>query len=105
MVDGITLEVIRCKVEAILDDGTKAMQRTGISPILVSGDCSCTIYDPEGSLIIGGGHVLGHSYTGTNGVRAINEVHRGTVADGDIFLVNDPYNGGGFHAQDVFFHL
>ena len=27
------------------------------------------------------------------------------MAEGDVFLVNDPYNGGGLHAQDVIVHI
>ena len=27
------------------------------------------------------------------------------IQPGDVFLANDPYNGGGLHAQDVFIHV
>jgi N-methylhydantoinase B len=106
MVDPITLEVLRCKLEAIADDGAKTVQRTAISPVVAdAGDCSCAVYDANGELIVGGGVVAAHFHTGVNGVRKIRAVHGDTVADGDIFLVNDPYAGGGFHAQDVFIHM
>jgi N-methylhydantoinase B len=101
MIDPILLEVLRCKLEAIADEGAKAVQRTAISPVVAdAGDCSCAIFDAKGGLIVGDG--LGS--TGSNGVAAILARHGGTLAAGDIFLVNDPYDGGGFHAQDVFIH-
>jgi N-methylhydantoinase B len=105
MIDPILLEVLRCKLESIADEGAKAVRRTAISPVVSDGgDCSCAIFDPSGGLIVGGGAVLAHFKTGSNGVAAILERHAKTLAPGDIFLVNDPYDGGGFHAQDVFVH-
>jgi N-methylhydantoinase B len=106
MVDPITLEVIRCRLEATAEDGSRTVIRTAISPVVAeAGDCSCTIYDAEGDLVVGGGAVQIHFHVGGNGIRAIRELHGDTLAPGDIFLVNDPYNGGGLHAQDVFIHV
>lgn len=105
MNDPILLEVLRCKLEAIADDGSRAIIRTAISPVVAeAGDCSCTIYSPQGDLVVGGGAVQLHFHVGGDGIRKIFELHGDTIADGDIFLVNDPYNGGGLHAQDVFIH-
>lgn len=106
MNDPILLEVLRCKLEAIADDGAKTIIRTAISPIVAeSGDCSCTIYGPTGDLVIGGGAVQLHFHVGGHGIRKIRELHGDAISDGDIFLVNDPYSGGGLHAQDVFIHV
>lgn len=105
MTDPILLEVLRCKLEAIAEDGSRTIIRTAISPIVAeSGDCSCTIYSPAGDLIVGGGAVRIHFHVGGDGIRKILEIHGKTLAEGDIFLANDPYNGGGLHAQDVFIH-
>ncbi|HUD92948.1 hydantoinase B/oxoprolinase family protein [Sphingobium sp.] len=106
MIDAIAIEVIRCKLESIADDGARTIVRTAVSPaVSEAGDCSCSIYTAGGELIVGGGHVVMHFHTGCNGVAKILEVHGDTIANGDIFLVNDPYSGGGFHAQDVFIHI
>ena len=106
MTDPILLEVLRCKLEAIADDGSRAIIKTAISPTVAeAGDCSCTIYSPEGDLVVGGGAVQIHFHAGGDGIRKIFELHGGTISDGDIFIVNDPYNGGGMHAQDVFVHV
>ena len=106
MVDPITLEVLRCKLEAIAEDGSRTTIRTAISPVVAeSGDCSCTIYDAEGDMVVGGGAVMIHFHVGRNGIQAIKKSHGDSLAPGDIFLGNDPYNGGGLHAQDVFIHI
>ncbi len=105
-VDPIALEVLRCKLEAIAEDGSRTIMRNAISPLVAdSGDCSCTIYDANGDMIVGGGAVRIHFHVGRHGIDKILELHGRTIADGDLFLVNDPYNGGGLHAQDVFIHL
>ena len=99
MVDPITLEVLRCKLEAVAGDGSRTIIRTAISPLVAeAGDCSCTIYSPEGDLVVGGGMVQIHFHVGGNGIREILARHGNSIAPGDIFLVNDPYNGGGLHA-------
>ncbi|WP_186378908.1 hydantoinase B/oxoprolinase family protein [Sphingobium sp. B2] len=106
MVDPITLEVLRCKLEAVAGDGSRTIIRTAISPLVAeAGDCSCTIYSPEGDLVVGGGMVQIHFHVGGNGIREILARHGNSIAPGDIFLVNDPYNGGGLHAQDIFIHM
>src|SRR3954447_12572901 len=106
MLDAIVLEVIRCKLQAIADDGARTIVRTAVSPVVAdSADCSCSIYDASGALLAGGGAVTTHFHTGCNGVAKILELHGDTLAPGDVFLVNDPYCGGGFHAQDVYVHM
>lgn len=106
MIDPIVLEVIRCKLEAIADDGARNVIRTAVSPAVADGgDCSCAIYDADGQLLVGGGPIVIHFHTGCNGVAKIKEMHGETLAPGDIFIVNDPYSGGGFHAQDVYVHM
>lgn len=105
MVDPIALEVIRCKLEAIADDGARTVIRTAVSPAVADGgDCSCAIYDVEGNLLVGGGPIVIHFHTGCNGVKTILSLHGSSLADGDVFMTNDPYSGGGFHAQDVYIH-
>ena len=66
MFDPITLEVMRCKLEAIADDGAKTVIRTAISPAVAdAGDCSCAIYAVNGDLIVGGGgDARGHDRPG-----------------------------------------
>lgn len=100
--DPIELEVLRYRLEAICAGGGRAIERTAISPIVAeTKDYSCTLTSAEGVLLQGGGAVRHHFAAVCNSVEATVRVHGATVAPGDMFLVNDPHNGGGLHAQDV----
>ncbi|HXK23674.1 MAG TPA: hydantoinase B/oxoprolinase family protein [Myxococcota bacterium] len=103
MTDPIALEVLRHRIEALCEQGAAAIQRTAISPVVVeSKDYSCTVLDAKGGLIAGGGKIRLHFFAATNCVRGTLAVHGDTIEPGDVFFVNDPHNGGGLHASDVF---
>ncbi len=101
-VDPITLEVLRTRLEAISDESAMTIERTAISPVVTeSKDYSATLLDGEGDLISGGGRIEYHFGAAQNAVRSTIARHGATIAAGDVFLANDPHNGGGLHAQDV----
>ena len=56
---------------------------------------------PRGGLIAGGGKIVHQFNVATNAVRGTLARHD-DIAPGDVFLSNDPHNGGGLHPQDVF---
>lgn len=100
--DPITLEVLRNRLEAIGEEGARTIERTAISPVVTeSKDYSCTLLDHEGGLLVGAGHIDYHFYAASHAVAATLERHGDTLAPGDVFMANDPHNGGGLHAQDV----
>jgi N-methylhydantoinase B len=100
--DPITLEVLRTRLDAISEEAAGAIERTAISPVVTeSKDYSSTILDADGNLITGGGRIEYHFGAAMNAVRATIARHGPTIAAGDVFLANDPHNGGGLHAQDV----
>jgi N-methylhydantoinase B len=102
MIDPITLEVLRCKFEAIAEDGARTIIRNAISPVIAeSKDCACAVYNAKGELIVGGGKVQIAFHIGGNTIEATLRAHGDSIAEGDVFLTNDPFNGGGLHAQDV----
>ena len=101
-VDPITLEVLRTRLEAISDESAMTIERTAISPVVTeSKDYSATLLDGAGNLISGGGRIEYHFGAAQHAVRSTIERHGATIAAGDVFLANDPHNGGGLHAQDV----
>jgi N-methylhydantoinase B len=103
MVDVIFLELFRQRLDAISDEGSRTIQRTAICPIVTeAGDCSLTILDADGHLLSGGGQVTEHFFAATNTVAAIIRKYDDDIHDGDVFIANDPHNGGGLHPQDVF---
>ncbi|MFI2477846.1 hydantoinase B/oxoprolinase family protein [Nocardia xishanensis] len=101
--DVITLEVLRSRLESLATEAGRAIGRTAISPVVVeAGDFSATILDRDGRLIAGGGKIKHHFRAAMNFIDGIVARHSGTIIEGDIFFANDPHNGGGLHAQDVF---
>ena len=100
--DPITLEVLRHRLEAIGEEGANTIERTAISPVVTeSKDYSCTILDREGGLLVGAGKIDYHFYAASSAVHATIAAHGESIGPGDVFLANDPHNGGGLHAQDV----
>ena len=100
--DPITLEVLRHRLEAIGEEGANTIERTAISPVVTeSKDYSCTILDEDGGLLVGAGKIDYHYYAASSAVHATIAAHGLSIGAGDVFLANDPHNGGGLHAQDV----
>jgi N-methylhydantoinase B len=64
-------------------------------------DYSVTIIDAAGRLITGIGYITAHFGASVSAVRATMARHGDTIAPGDVFLANDPHNGGGLHPNDV----
>jgi N-methylhydantoinase B len=101
-IDTIDLEVFRSRLETIGEQACRAVEHTAISPnVTESKDYSVTLLDANGGLIVGSGEVIYHYGAAVHAVRSTLERHRGTLAPGDVFLSNDPHNGGGLHPQDV----
>jgi N-methylhydantoinase B len=102
-IDVISLEVIRQRLDALCEDGADVIGRTAISPVVAeAGDFSLTALDANGGLITGGGKIRDHFYAATNSVTAILAKYPGKIRPGDVFIANDPHNGGGLHQQDIF---
>ena len=100
--DPIAPELLRSRLEAIGQEAGAAVQQTAISPIVTeSKDYSVTILDAEGSVISAYGLIEIHYGAVMHAVRSTIRVHGDTIAQGDVFLANDPHSGGGLHPQDV----
>jgi N-methylhydantoinase B len=98
----VLLELLRTQLQAIADEAGDTVERTAISPIVVeSQDYGSVILDSAGSLVAGGGQALLHRVGATRAVRATIERYGDTIIDGDVYLSNDPHNGGGMHPSDV----
>jgi N-methylhydantoinase A/oxoprolinase/acetone carboxylase beta subunit/N-methylhydantoinase B/oxoprolinase/acetone carboxylase alpha subunit len=101
--DPISLELLRSQLVAVAEEAASAIERTAISPVVVeSKDYSATLLDPDGNLIAGGGPLTFHWVAATRVIRATRALFGDTIAPGDVFIANDPYNGGGLHPNDVF---
>ena len=101
-VDPIVPELLRSRLEAIGQEAGAAVQQTAISPIVTeSKDYSVTILDADGSIVSATGLVDLHFGAVMHAVRSTIAVHGETIAEGDVFIANDPHSGGGLHPQDV----
>ncbi len=101
--DPIALELLRSRLEAVAEDAAITIERTGVSPTATeTHDLSATLLDADGNLVSGGGWVSYHWVAATHAVKTTIERYGDLIQAGDVFLANDPYNGGGLHPNDVF---
>lgn len=100
--DPIVPELLRSRLEAIGQEAGAAVQQTAISPVVTeSKDYSVTILDADGSIISATGLIELHFGAVMHAVRSTIAAHGDSIADGDVFVANDPHHGGGLHPQDV----
>ena len=100
--DAISLEVLRSRLEAVAEDAASTIARTGVSPVITeSHDFGVALLDADGNLLAGAGWVANHWIASTRAVQATIERYGDEIAEGDVYMANDPYNGGGLHANDV----
>src|SRR5258708_2557572 len=100
--DSTAVEVVRARLAAIAEEGALTIERTACNPVIAeSRDCSCTLLDADAQLIIGGGAVAHHFGVCDHAVHSTLALHGDSLAPGDVFIANDPHNGGGIHYQDV----
>lgn len=100
--DPIDLELLRSRLDSIGDQACLAVEHTAVSPAVTeSKDYSVTLLDCDGNLVHGSGIVTFHFGAATHAVRSTIARYGKAIRDGDVFLSNDPHNGGGLHPQDV----
>lgn len=105
-IDPISLEVLRTRLSAIAEEGASTVERTACSPVISeSRDNACAMLDASGDLVAGGGAVAHNFGVCSHAVRHTIGRHGRTLQPGDLFMANDPHDGGGLHAQDVVIQL
>ncbi|MEP4196998.1 MAG: hydantoinase B/oxoprolinase family protein [Aliishimia sp.] len=63
-------------------------------------DFSCAIFDQHGDLVANAPHVPVHLGSMSESVRTILATNAGKIRPGDVFMMNNPFNGG-THLPDV----
>ena len=63
-------------------------------------DFSCALFDGDGNLVANAPHMPVHLGSMGASVQAIIRARAGTMQPGDVYVLNDPYNGG-THLPDV----
>jgi N-methylhydantoinase B len=102
-VDPFTLEIIKESLVAIGDEMFLTVQRTSMSTVIYEVlDFAVGITDKQGRLITQGNGVTLFLGTLDYAVRAVmTKFGVENLHPGDIFIINDPYGGGGTHLSDV----
>jgi N-methylhydantoinase B len=99
--DPISLALVQNRLDYIARQMGWVMIRTSRSPIFnQSHDFSCFITDASGTLISQADGIPIHTGGGGFSVRALLQAMKGRIAEGDCFLLNDPYVAGGNHLPD-----
>jgi N-methylhydantoinase B len=99
--DPVVLALVQNRLDHVSRQMGWVMTRTARSPIFSqSHDFSCFIADPDGTLVSQADGIPIHTGGGGFAVRAILKAFADDIADGDVFLLNDPYTAGGNHLPD-----
>lgn len=104
MLDPVTLAVLKGRLEQIADEMDATLYRSAFNPIIAEAHDACHgMYDAQtGATLIQGKSGL-PVFVGAMAfaVQAASKVaaERGGMVDGDVWLFNDPYEGG-THAND-----
>lgn len=96
--DSITFEIIRHKLEAINEEQAIALKEVSVSPIVTdASDFNNALYTADGRIASMGPQVVFHSGSMPIVLRHVMRLFGDDIADGDMFVVNDPYYGAVHH--------
>lgn len=101
-VDPITLEVVRNKLEGIANEMQMTLLQSAFSPIVKEGmDCSAALFTADGQTIAQATAIPIHLATMIPALHAVIAKYPvAGMAEGDVYILNDPYCGG-THLPDI----
>jgi len=100
-VDPVLLEVFNNLFMNIAEQMGLQLQNTAYSVNIKERlDFSCALFDAEGNLIANAPHMPVHLGSMGESIKTVIRENRETMAPGDVYVLNDPYNGG-THLPDV----
>jgi len=101
-IDAVDLEVVKASLSGIVQEMQNSLFRTGFSTIVrESQDASCALMNAKGEVVAQ--HVVLPLHIGAFPAccGAVITEYGDTIAAGDAFLINHPYQGGSPHAPDM----
>src|SRR3954464_9149338 len=101
-IDPVDLEVVKASLSGIVQEMQNSLFRTGFSTIVrESQDASCALMNAKGEVVAQ--HVVLPLHIGAFPAccGAVIKEFGDTIAEGDAFLINHPYDGGSPHAPDM----
>ncbi len=100
-IDPVMLEVFNNLFMSIAEQMGATLANTAYSVNIKERlDFSCAIFDQRGDLVANAPHVPVHLGSMSESVRVILRENAGRIRPGDVFMMNNPYNGG-THLPDV----
>lgn len=103
MIDPVTLDIVKDSLIAVSNEVFYAFARTSMSPIIYETlDYASGIADMNGNLLTQGNGACG--FIGLISPMIQETLHkfgRENMKPGDVFIINDPYMGGGTHLSDI----
>ncbi|OUZ12287.1 hydantoinase [Aeromicrobium sp. PE09-221] len=102
-VDPVRLEVIRMRLDSIVEEMGIAMIRSSGSPVITeAGDFNTALFDPEGKIYAYSDYVQFHIGSGSVAVEELVKAIEGEpLHPGDAFISNDPHTSGASHPPDT----
>jgi 5-oxoprolinase (ATP-hydrolysing) len=99
--DPVRLEIFNNLFRAIAEEMGVTLQNTSYSVNIKERlDFSCAIFDQQGELVANAPHIPVHLGSMSESIRALIEAKGNILRPGDVYLSNNPYNGG-THLPDI----
>lgn len=99
--DPILLEIFNNLFRSIAEQMGITLQNTSSSVNIKERlDFSCAIFDQQGQLVANAPHIPVHLGSMSESVKSLIEAHGDTIKLGNVYVLNNPYNGG-THLPDV----
>nr|WP_245659584.1 hydantoinase B/oxoprolinase family protein [Limimonas halophila] len=99
--DPVMLEVFNNLFMSVAEQMGATLENTAYSVNIKERlDFSCAVFDPDGKLVANAPHMPVHLGSMGESVRTIIRETRDTLAPGDVYMLNAPYNGG-THLPDI----
>ena len=100
--DPIEFELFKNALFGIADEMALTVFRTTYSGVLKDNmDYSTALFDGDGVLVAQGLTLPGHLGSMPTAIAAVKQAFAGQIDPGDVFILNDPFQGG-MHLPDVF---
>ena len=102
MADPFTGAVLQSALDSAAQEMFEVLRKTAMSPIIYEVlDVGTGVCDGEGALVSSGAGIPSFVGVLDKSVKAILARERGRIAEGDVFVTNDPNHGGVTHLNDV----
>lgn len=102
-IDSVTLDIVKDSLIAIGDEVFYGFAQTAMSPIIYETlDYACGIATADGELLTQGNGACGFiGLIAPMIEEVIKKFGKKAMRSGDVYIINDPYMGGGTHLSDI----